>query len=285
MFLVFALAACSAPAVKREPVTTEAPAWFRGAWKLEWEAAKGQPRSAHRIVRDLQTPAMFGSFRMNLDRPAFSGVKSFEDLDDAQLAILLRQRGGFAGTATFKGDVALWDHEIDFQPPDTADTAHLKQLTATTVLEESPEGGRELWWSMSSGDGKYLAIKVATGKRTERILVVVGDHFVYARNRARDLPRADSLVALATQTTATRAQIIELLDCEVSYGTVRSGRVPWEVRFSTLPWLESKSLEPARSIVIDASGAPSPRTPTPGWSLVINTFDPQDLVVLFPPAV
>lgn len=261
-----------------------APTWFRGAWKREWIKTKEDP-TAHetRIVRDLQTPTVFGSVRISLDRPVFPDAKSFDDLDDAQLATLLDQRGGFAGAATFDGDLAVWEHEIDFQPPSSPDTARLEQRSPTSVLETGLEGDfSELWWSMSSGDGKYLGIKIMNGRRTERMLVVVGDHFVYARNRTHDLPTAESLTALVAQRKATRAEIIELLDCELSYGTIRSGRVPWEVRFSTLPWREGKPLDFAQAITLDTAGAPIPRAHLEGWSVAINTFTPDDLRILFP---
>jgi hypothetical protein len=278
---ICALAACASPIVKATTVEAgTAPSWFRGAWKREWSKEKDEAATETRIVRDLQTPTIFGSVRIGLDRPPLPNATSFDDLDDAQLAALLDQKG-FAGTASFKGEVAVWEREIDFRPPNSADTARLKPLSPTTVLEEGFDGSSELWWSMSSGDGKYLGIKITGNKRTEVILTVVGDHFVYARNRRRDLPRAESLAALAVN--ATRAQLIELLDCELSYGTIRSGRVPWEVHFSTLPWREGKPLEFARSITVDASGNPSPRVPTPGWTVAIDTFEAQDLRLLFPP--
>ena len=41
-----------------------------------------------------------------------------------------------------------------------------------------------------------IGIKITDGRRTQRtqhMLVIVGDHFVYARNRAHDLPNAKSL--------------------------------------------------------------------------------------------
>lgn len=292
-FVTLALTACAAPQQPAAPVAAPAPAvtapadsaaiWYRGAWKREWFADENGAPSETSIVHDLQTPTLFGSIRIPLDRPAFPGAKSFDDLDDAQLAMLLHQRGGFAGLASFDGDVAVWDHEIDFQPVHGVDTARLKRTSPTAVLEEGLRGEfKELWWSMASGDGKYLGIKVANDHRTERILVVVGDHFVHARNRKRDLPVAKSMSAIVKTMGATRAQIIEMLDCELSYGTIRSGRVPWEIRFSTLPWLEGKPLELASAIALDAAGQPAPRTPTPGWSVVVNTFERADLEVLFP---
>lgn len=281
-------AACSTALKGPVPVTADrtAPTWFRGAWKREWFKTTEDPTPHEmQIVRDLQTPTVFGSVRISVDRPVFPDAKSFDDLDDAQLAILLEQRGGFAGAASFDGDLAVWDHEIEFRPPsEEADTARLERLSPTRVLEKGLDGDFfELWWSMSTGDGKYLGIKIMNGKRTERMLVVVGDHFVYARNRTRDLPPARSLTALVAEIKATRAQIIEILDCEFSYGTIRSGRVPWEIRYSTLPWREGKPLDFANEIALDAAGAPVPRAHIDGWSVPVNTFAPDDLRVLFSP--
>jgi hypothetical protein len=107
---------------------------------------------------------------------------------------------------------------------------------------------------------------------------------VYARNRARDLPKADSLTALVAAQHATRAQIIEYLDCEFSYGTVRSGRIPWEIHYSTLPWREGKALDFAKDIVIDPGGKPTPRAPGVGetWTVPVNTMVRDDLIALFP---
>lgn len=261
------------------PRDRTAPPWWRGAWKLEWVKIKDAAPTLTRVVRDVQTPTVFGSVRIPLDRPAFPNAKSFADLDDTQLQVLLEQRGGFAGTSSFEGHVAAWTHEIDFQPINSADTARLERLGPSTALEVGLDGGfSELWWSMSSGDGKYLGIKIANGSRTERMLVVVGDHFVYARNRKRDLPPGASLSAIAAG--KSRDEVVEMLDCELSYGIVRGGRVPWEIRFSTLPWREGQPLAFASEVVVNGSG-PAPRTPTPGWSVPMNTFTRDDLRLMF----
>jgi hypothetical protein len=240
------------------------------------------------IVRDLQTPSVFGSVRIALDRPAFVGANSFADLDDAQLAVLLTQRGGFAGTASFVGEnatsIATWNHEIDFQPRNGVDAARLTQTGPTTVLEESLDGTfDELWQSVPGGDGNCLGLKITRAGRVERMLIVVGDHFVYARNRTRDLPDAPSLTELVATTHATRAQIIEMLDCELSYGLVRSGRVAWEVRLSTLPWREGRVLEFASEVVIGQAVIPRPRAPRIGevWTVPVNTMTQEDLTAMF----
>ena len=265
-----------------------APPWFVGAWKREWMRPRGEPALETSIVRDLQTPSVFGSVRIALDRPAFVGANSFADLDDAQLAVLLTQRGGFAGTASFVGEnatsIATWNHEIDFQPRNGVDAARLTQTGPTTVLEESLDGTfDELWQSVPGGEGNCLGLKITRAGRVERMLIVVGDHFVYARNRTRDLPDAQSLTELVATTHATRAQIIEMLDCELSYGLVRSGRVAWEVRLSTLPWREGRVLEFASEVVIGPTVIPRPRAPRIGevWTVPVNTMTQEDLTAMF----
>ncbi len=64
---------------------------------------------------------------------------------------------------------------------------------------------------------------------------------------------------------------------------IRSGRVPWEIRFSTLPWREGKPLDFAGEITLDPQGAPVPRAPIEGWSVPVNTFARDDLRILFQP--
>ena len=237
-----------------------APAWFRGVWKREWEKSGDEPPSEHRIVRDVQTPTVFGSVRIPLDRPAITAT-SFDQLDDAQLRALLKQKG-FAGIATFKDRVAVWDRAIDFQPPNQPDTARLTPKTPTTVLEEGLHGEfSELWWNLAPNDGRYLGIQIKRDGRVEQSLAVVGDHFVYARNRARDLPRAESFSELAA--TLSREQIIAALDCELSYGFVHGGRVPWVIVHSTIPWREGQAIDFAR---IQTEG-----------TVLVNTFTDEDL--------
>ena len=270
------------------PTLRTAPPWFVGAWKREWMRPRGGTACETSIVRDLQTPSVFGSVRIPIHRPAFPRAQSFADLDDAQLAVLLTQRGGFAGTASFVGEnatsIATWNHEIDFQPRNGVDAARLTQTGPTTVLEESLDGTfDELWQSVPGGEGNCLGLKITRAGRVERMLIVVGDHFVYARNRTRDLPDAPSLTELVATTHATRAQIIEMLDCELSYGLVRSGRVAWEVRLSTQPWREGEALEFASEVVIGPTVIPRPRAPRIGeaWTVPVNTMTQEELTAMF----
>ena len=141
---------------------------------------------------------------------------------------------------------------------------------------------------VARGDGRFLVVRVENGARLDRTLIVVGDHFLYVRNRAKDLPVAPSLDSLIATTRATRAQIIAYLDCEFSTGRVRGGSAPWVIERSTLPWREGRHLDFADGIAVSARvDSLVPRVPRPAssgrWSVPVNTLGRAELLALFPP--
>jgi len=141
----------------------------------------------------------------------------------------------------------------------------------------------ESWKSVSDGEGRFLVIRTERAGRLARILLIAGDHFLYVRNRAHDLPQSDSLDTYIAASHATRAQIIGYLDCEFSEGRVRNGSTPWEIQHSTLPWREGHRLDFVDEIS-PSRGAHEVVPRRPGaerWSVPINTLAPKELAVLF----
>ena len=65
---------------------------------------------------------------------------------------------------------------------------------------------------LATGEGRFLVIRTERAGRPARILLMAGDHFLFVRNRPKDLPEADSLDALIAASRAFRAQIIGYLD-------------------------------------------------------------------------
>jgi hypothetical protein len=263
--------------------TTHVPAWLTGVWSREWIDRHGTRTSAF-DVHYLQTPSAFADLRIPRERATLAHSKSFADLTDPELLLLARQRG-FTGTTTVAGDQATWHHEIDFQPPDSSpDIGRVERVNDAHMLEHALDGSYvESWRSTDGGDARFLALRIERGGRLERALVIVGDHFLYVRNRQRDLPAAESLDSLIATTGATRAQIIAYLDCEFSVGLVGTGSVPWEIQQSTLPWREGRHLEFVDSIA--ASGG-APRLLAPGargelFSMPVNTFPKGELERMF----
>lgn len=272
---------------------TEVPSWLQGAWERLYIRRNGGPPDRTFNVRDIQTPTLFGDVRIPKDRPDYPKAKSLRDLSDKELETLYPQQG-FSGFTTVDGYVTTWHHEIDYQPPDgTVDISRLAPGAGRNMIEVGiPPTFEEHWWKLATGDGWFLGVKVlrelpGNVQRIHQIFTVVGDHFVYARNRAEDLPRADSLADLIQQTNASRKQILAWLDCELSHGFVLGGGKPWEIQFSTLPWKQGQTCEFASQIQVDPrTGQLSPKEKGPGeiWSFPVNTLVVEDLVVMFPPS-
>jgi len=262
------------------------PAWLHGVWAREWIEVRSV-RSDHFAVHYLQTPSIFGDMRLPVERPSFAGAASFADLTDSDLLELARQRG-FTGYVTATGDTITWHHEVDFQPSDgTPDIGRAERFGPTQWYEHALDSAyAEMWRSVAVRNGAFLVLRVERTGRLERTLIVVGDHLLYVRNRARDLPVAPSLDSLIRASRATREQIIAYLDCEFSTGRVRGGRIPWEIQASTLPWLEGRALEFARAVtVLPDSARLDVQVGSPErWLVPINTLSPADLVALFPGA-
>ena len=244
-------------------VSSNLPSWLPGVWVREWIERKGA-RTDLFDVHYLQTPTFFGDVRLPRGRPAFSKAQSFADLTDYELLELAKQRG-FTGTTTVAGALATWHHEIDFQPPDTeADIGRLERIDDSHMYEHALDSSYiESWRSIDGGEGRFLAVRVERSGRLDRVLLVVGDHFMYVRNRERDLPVAESLDSLIATTRATRAQIVEFLDCEFSAGRVRGGARPWEIQRSTLPWREGRHLDFADSVSVGDANGSCPASPRP----------------------
>ncbi|CAN5901080.1 hypothetical protein BH11GEM1_BH11GEM1_29770 [soil metagenome] len=269
-----------------EAATTPAmspPTWMRGVWTREWIERKGA-RSSPLDVHYLQTPDFFADVRIPHDRPAFENAGSFADLSDADLMLLAKQKG-FAGHVRATGDTITWQHEIDFQPPDgEADIGRVERIGSAQMYEHALDSSYiESWKSVATGEGAFLVIRGTRARRLVHLLVVAGDHFMYVRNREKDLPNAVPLYSLTHPPHASRAAIIAYLDCEFSTGRVRSGSVPWEIQSSTLPWKTGRRLAIVDSIAVtpDASQVRISAASTTQWSVPTNTLSSAALTTIF----
>jgi len=276
-------AAESAESAAPAPAESIVPSWLYGMWQREWIEESGL-RSSTLDVHYLQTPSFFGDVRIPRDRPNLAHASSFADLSDRELHALAKQRG-FAGRTTVVGTTATWHHQIDFQPPDgEEDVGHLKVLTGRRMHETGLDGSyTESWKSATDGDGRFLVVQTERDGRPQRLLVVAGDHFVFVRNRVKDLPRAASLDSLIASTHPSRAQVIEYLDCDFSFGRVRGGSIAWEIQRSTLPWREGRRLEFVDELkVVPEGNRLLQRTPgSERWTVAINTLPDSELSEIF----
>lgn len=283
MLVALSLAGCARPLTPGEGATdTTMKAHIpTGAWQRDWISRHGGPHDATMIVRYVQTPSVFGDVRIPAERAALAGTGGFAELSDGQLLVLAGQNG-FAGCTTVDGANATWHHEVDFQPSSgDPDIGRIEWATEHSMFEHALDDSYvEAWSTVSRSEDRFFAAKVSRGDRVDQVLAVAGDHFVYARARARVLPRATSLADAIASSHATRETIVAFLDCEISYGTAHD----WRIEHSTLPWREGKRLAFADRIAIGANDHPAPRDPAAGeaWSFPVVDIPAADLRALFP---
>ena len=260
------------------------PSWLYGLWQREWIEQHGV-RSDTLDVHYLQTASFFGDVRIPRDRPALAHARSFADLSDRELRALAQQQG-FAGHTTLIGSTATWHHQMDFQPPDgEEDVGRLELLAGRRMHETGLDGSyTESWKSAADGDGRFLVVQTERDGRPQRLLLVAGDYFVFGRNRLKDLPKAASLDSLIASTHPARVQLIEYLDCELSFGRVRGGAKAWEILRSTLPWREGHHLEFVDDLKVAADGNTVLLRVSRGElsTVPINTLSHAQLLEMFP---
>ena len=258
------------------------PPFLTGVWSRDFIKRRGVQGKVLK-VRYLQALGPFGDVRIPPNRSWTATVTGFGDLTDAQLHTLARQKG-FTGHTTFDGRVVTWHHEIDFQPDTGRDASHVSREDDLHILETGFDSSFvEQYTRLSTGDDRFLALRVERNGRLDRVLIVVGDWFYFARNRATDLPIADSFDALIAAKSPTRAQLVAWLDCELSAGRVSGGTVPWEIQESTLPWREGRHLDFVDALTVDqARGVVFPAAAAgERWSVTQQLMTPTELSALF----
>jgi hypothetical protein len=203
----------------------------------------------------LQGPRYFADIRQPVERISFTGIRCLRDLNNAQLAWLALQEA-FAGNLQLDGALAWWRRSIDMQPRGPfEDRARLSQ--AGDILDEygteSPYYERWERRNPSAGPhwGLYLASE-ADGRRG--FLVRAAASMMFARARRSSLPRGRTLSeALAALSSLEGKQ--DLLDVEVSLGSVAANEREWLIERSTLPFKTATRCSIRCSEDATASGA------------------------------
>ena len=211
-----------------------------GLWQRTLYRARGGPSDRTTRVFYLQTPRLFADIRVPATRPSFSHRAALTDLRPDERLALARQRA-FAGHATVKGSRVSWHHAFDYQPYGgvlaSGDEGEVAFQGARMIEQGVHADYVEHYLRLDGGKGPYLALHApAEGASPEGLVVVAGDHFIYARNRRARIPGFGNLADMLRRARDPLA----LLDAEFSYGRRRGGRVPWEVLLSTIPMREGR---------------------------------------------
>lgn len=219
-------------------------------------------------VFNIQTPSMFIDLRIPTQRPQFArmGHRSTATLSDEQLRVFARQH-------CFSGYSLLTD-----QDPPVVARHHMLDWNFVGVMRSRPnkwrvemdEATNDTWqeWSFAKDDfgqhyylerwerreadargkGRVLALRTVEDSAREKVLIVCGDHFQYARARVGSQnknPHGEypSLIALVDDLLSKedRAGAEAYLTLEGGHGMVDENMC-WIVDTATHPWQEGSTM-------------------------------------------
>jgi hypothetical protein len=205
---------------------------LQGLWRRSLIAWPGRPSDTTTSVRWLQGPRAYIDLRQPTPLPDFSHVRSREDLTFEDCAWLARQEG-FAGHLHFDGRHFEWVREIDFQPPSpTADAGSL-HWEGEVLIETGRDADYVEHWHRDTSAAR-TPTSLTELQVSPAVLLRVGPHFMYARDRAVPLDKSYRTLAEYIKATPDLQHARELIDCEISFGTeAESGLC---ITASTLPY-------------------------------------------------
>ena len=207
---------------------------YRGLWRRRLlRDASGEDRDTR--VWWLQGDGWYVDLRIPPDRPDFTGVTGFEQLNAEQIAWLARQQG-FAGRLVIDGNRLHWQRHIDLQPPTAlADIGEVywdgECLHERGVLADYAE--EWVWQRPASSISGVWATPDRRGLR-----VAVGEWVMQAVDRRSPLGQITRLTDLAV---APGADPSSLLNCAIEFGHAGDAGNNWNVLYSSLPWRAGRS--------------------------------------------
>lgn len=225
---------------------TDVPEDYVGAWRK---------RSNIELSFWLQTHRLHASLSIPLHRPDFAGRQTWADFSDDEL-ILLAQQGGVSGACIAQDDILHRRRQIDYLPR-RGDPYLRRMHRDTTLLKEETLDGRDqvVWELLADGRTEIVALRfqdagIGADSDDQRrgYLLIAGDYFLFVRDRLVATQRADSLATLIELKEPERAQLIELLDFEISFGMRPTDNHPWLIQHSTIPYRERCPLMDNRTL-------------------------------------
>ncbi|MES1930013.1 hypothetical protein SADO_12184 [Salinisphaera dokdonensis CL-ES53] len=215
------------------------PLRYHGLWQrtLYAEPANGEPTYVDRDTQVywLQAGDWHADLRVPGERPDFSGVGSLDDCSHEQL-IWLAGQTAFAGITRVEGHFCSWHRLVDLSPGLEKDLGVMRFVDENTLEERQPVGRYRELWSRVSQNRKAEPIVQFDADGLPAWLEY-GDHAMAVTARAGIAPAHDLLADPATLTTTVLRERTAL---EISFAERADDG--WQIRLSTLPWLEGRSI-------------------------------------------
>ncbi len=213
-----------------------------GLWRRSLLAWPDGRRNTVDWVHWLQGPRFYVDLRQLPGRPNFRNTICLRQLNPKQIDWLASQ-DGFAGELRHSGGFFEWQREIDFQPTTTCPDQGRLRFENGVLIEEGKDIPYIEHWHREPIE-LVPSCGLRLGDRTGGCLgfvVRVGDFFMYARGRRRELP-LDKPLRECVSSVASFEEAQDLVDCEISQGLVTADG--WIIQRSSLPFKEGLALNP-----------------------------------------
>jgi hypothetical protein len=218
---------------------------MRGLWHRSLLVRADATRDTTTWVAWLQGPTLFADLRVPAGRPSFRGARGRRDLTPMQTAWLASQQG-FAGRLDREGEYFVWRRRLDFQPVSgVADAGRLREERGLVIEEGRDDPYIEHWHRQPDAITPNAGARLRdqhTGR--EGVIVRVGRSFMYARAGTSALLPTGTLLSDHVRAAASLSYAQELVDCEISFGSIASDGA-WIIERSSLPYREGAYLEPS----------------------------------------
>ncbi|SDS53094.1 hypothetical protein SAMN05216271_2126 [Halopseudomonas sabulinigri] len=142
---------------------------------------------------------------------------------------------GFAGLTQATEQRCQWHRAIDFHPDSGADIGNMAFVSSEEVHETALDGSYlEVWQRLPDSIGPVAEswLHSADGSGRRACLLRAGDYFMFAADRPLRLSTRRSLLQYLHDSSRD-AEL--LLSCELTFGRIQGGELPWHILYSTLP--------------------------------------------------
>lgn len=233
----------------------------RGLWRRTLYRRGNEAPDASTDVYWMQGPRFFADIRQPVEPISFARVGCLRDLEPEQLAWLALQEA-FAGALELESDLAWWRRVMDFKPQGPfEDRARLRQ-TGDVIDEYGTESPYyERWERQNPTQRPCWGLRLqslADGRGG--FLVRAADKLMFARARAAPLQPCRALAEILDEIPTLEGKQ-DLLDFEVSLGSMTAGGHQWLIERSTLPFKQGKLWSIARRAASSANREASDSRP------------------------
>ncbi len=245
------------------------PGWTLGCFRRRSITFFNGDCDERTLVLWLQSRGLTGDLRLLPDRPRPSSREALGELALSELVRLAEVEGGIAATRCEPAAAQSVELCATFSWPDwTAFQIHAKwpepgllRRVGDCMIEHAPSGAYvEDWRLQPSGSGPLIGLSLLEERdaKSGRLLhrggglVVAGEHALFVRGRAEELPRAERLTDLMERAAREPRLLDAIFGFEASYARRdESGR--YLIQQSTLPWREGKPLLATSGFSLDGS--------------------------------